>query len=122
MTLTLRVDNAPPVTRRARMLLIGNVGRLQGGIPILPDARPDDGLLDIAVLMPPKRISWIPLGWALLRRRPTPPLMELFHANRLDISSTRQHPCEVDGDLLPPARALTTTVLPAALWCCAPEG
>jgi diacylglycerol kinase family enzyme len=122
MTLTLRVDNAPPVTRRARMLLIGNVGRLQGGIPMLPGARPDDGLLDIAVLMPPKRISWIPLGWALARRRPTPPLMELFHANRLDISSTHRHPCEVDGDLLPPARALTTTVLPAALWVCAPEG
>jgi diacylglycerol kinase family enzyme len=121
MALTLRVDDAPPVTRRARMLLIGNVGRLQGGIPMLPDARPDDGLLDVALLMPPKRISWIPLAWALLRRQPTPPLMELFRANRLDISSTRQHPCEVDGDLLPPARALTTTLLPAALWVCAPE-
>jgi diacylglycerol kinase family enzyme len=121
MTLSLGVDEAPPVTRSARMLLIGNVGRLQGGIPMLPGARPDDGLLDIAVLMPPKRISWIPLAWALLRRKPTPPLMELFHANRLDISSTRRHPCEVDGDLLPPARALTATVLPAALWVCAPQ-
>jgi diacylglycerol kinase family enzyme len=121
MTLTLRIDDTPPVTRRARMLLIGNVGRLQGGIPMLPGARPDDGLLDIAVLMPPKRVSWIPLGWALLRRQPTPPLMELFHANRLDISSTRQHPCEVDGDLLPPARSLTTSVRPAALLVCAPE-
>jgi diacylglycerol kinase family enzyme len=122
MTLTLRVDDRPPVTRHARMLLIGNVGRLQGGIRMLPGARPDDGLLDVAVLMPPQRISWIPLAWALLRRQPTPPLMELFRANRLDMSSTRQHPCEVDGDLLPPARALTTTVLPAALWVCVPEG
>jgi diacylglycerol kinase family enzyme len=121
MTLTLRVDNAPPVTRRARMLLIGNVGRLQGGIPILPDARPDDGLLDIAVLMPPKRISWIPLGWALLRRQPTPPLMELFQATRVEITSARSHPSELDGELLRPTQAMTATVHPAALWVCSPE-
>jgi diacylglycerol kinase family enzyme len=121
MTLTLRVDNAPPVTRRARMLLIGNVGRLQGGIPMLPGARPDDGLLDIAVLMPPKRISWIPLGWALLRRKPTPPLMELFHTTQIEVTSARSHPSELDGELLRPTQTMTATIRPAALWVCARE-
>jgi diacylglycerol kinase family enzyme len=121
MTLTLRVDDAPPITRRARTLLIGNVGRLQGRIPVLPHARPDDGLLDVAVLMPPRRVSWIPLGWALVRRRPSPPLLELFHVTRLEVTSARSHPCELDGELLPPARVLTATVRPAALWVCAPH-
>ena len=119
MTLTLRVDDGQPVTRRARMLLIGNVGRLQGGIPVLPGARPDDGLLDIAVLMPPRRLSWIPLAWAIPRRRPTPPLMELFRANRLQVTSPRHHLCELDGELLTAASTLIATIRPSALWVCA---
>jgi diacylglycerol kinase family enzyme len=119
MTLTLRVDEGQPVTRRARMLLIGNVGRLQGGIPVLPGARPDDGLLDIALLMPPRRLSWIPVAWGLLRQQPTPPLMELFRANRLHVTSPHHHLCELDGDLLTAAGTLTATIRPSALWVCA---
>jgi YegS/Rv2252/BmrU family lipid kinase len=121
MTLTVRLDSGEPVTRRARMLLIGNVGRLQGGIPVLPQALPDDGLLDIAVLMPPRRVSWVPLAWALLRRTPAPPLLELFQATRVDVSSIHKHPSELDGELLQPLAAVTATVRPAALWVCAPK-
>jgi diacylglycerol kinase family enzyme len=115
MALTLRVGADPPITRRARMLLIGNVGRLQGGVPVLPGARPDDGVLDIVVLMPPRRTSWIPLAWALLRRAPAPPLMELFRADRIEVSSAVRHPCELDGELLSPTAGLTATIRPGAL-------
>jgi diacylglycerol kinase family enzyme len=121
MTLTMRIDGGPPLTRRARMLLIGNVGRLQGGIRVFPQARPDDGLLELAVLMPPRRRSLIPLGWSLLRRRPTPPLMDVFRALEIQVSSDRPHLRELDGDLMTAADALTATIRPGALWVCAPE-
>jgi diacylglycerol kinase family enzyme len=120
MALTLQADGRPPVTRRARMLLVGNVGRLQGGVRILPDARPDDGLLDVAVLMPPRRRSWLPLAWQLARRRPIPPLLEVFRATRVEVCSDRRHPRELDGDLVPPSDALSVTIRPGALWVCAP--
>jgi diacylglycerol kinase (ATP) len=71
---------------------------------VLPTARPDDALLDVAVLMPPERVSWISLAWALLRRNPTLPLMELFRGNHLVLTSTRNHLCQVDGELIPPRR------------------
>ena len=72
MQVSISLDGGPPFTRRARSVLVGNVGELRGGLRLLPGARPDDGLLDVAVLMPPRRRSWLPLAWSLLRHSPPP--------------------------------------------------
>jgi diacylglycerol kinase family enzyme len=121
MQVSISLDGAPPFTRRARSVLVANVGGLRGGLRLLPDARPDDGLLDVAVLMPPRRRSWLPLAWSLLLRRPTAPVMETFQARRVEIISDRQHPRELDGELIEPSQTLTAAVRPAALWLCVPQ-
>ena len=121
MRVSISLDDGPPFTRRARTVLVGNVGELRGGLRLLPGARPDDGLLDVAVLMPPRRRSWLPLAWSLLRHRPTAPVMETFQARQVEISSDTEHPRELDGDLIEPSRTLTATVRPAALWMCVPR-
>ncbi len=121
MQVSISLDGAPPFTRRARSVLVGNVGELRGGLRLLPDAQPDDGLLDVAVLMPPRRRSWLPLAWSLIRHRPTAPLLETFQAKQVQITSDRQQPRELDGDLIEPAHTLTATVRPAALWLCVPR-
>ena len=46
----LRLDGGEELTRRAQGVLVANLGKIQGGLPILPDAVPDDGQFDIAVL------------------------------------------------------------------------
>jgi undecaprenyl-diphosphatase len=124
MQVSISLDHAPPFTRRARTVLVANVGRLRGGLRLLPDAQPDDGLLDVAVLMPPRRRSWLLLAWALIRHRPTAPVMETFQARYVEISSDREQPRELDGDLIEPSRTLTAAVCPAALWLCVaqPQG
>jgi diacylglycerol kinase family enzyme len=121
MQVSISLDGAPPFTRRARSVLIGNVGELRSGLRLLPGARPDDGLLDVAVLMPPRRRSWLPLAWSLLRHKHTTPAMETFQARHVTISSDQEHPRELDGDLIEPSRTLTAAVRPAALWMCVPE-
>jgi diacylglycerol kinase family enzyme/membrane-associated phospholipid phosphatase len=121
MQVSISLDHAPPFTRRARTVLVANVGRLQGGLRLLPGARPDDGLLDVAVLMPPRRRSWLPLAWSLLRHRPTVPVLETFQARHVEISCDREQPRELDGDLIEPSRTFTAAVRPAALWLCVPE-
>ena len=121
MQVSISLDGAPPFTRRARSVLVGNVGGLRAGLRLLPDARPDDGLLDVAVLMPPRRRSWLPLAWSLIWHRPTAPLMETFQARQVQIVSDQQHPREFDGDLIEPSHTLTATVRPAALWLCVPR-
>src|SRR5712691_12127040 len=38
------------IYRRARTVLVANVGRITGGLELLPGAVPEDGLLDVAIL------------------------------------------------------------------------
>jgi diacylglycerol kinase family enzyme len=121
MTVEISLDHTAPVTCRARTVLIGNVGRLQGGARLLPDAVPDDGLLDIAVLMPPRRRDWLRLAWALLRHRRTTPVMTVSRAAHIEITSDRPQPRELDGDPITPSRTLVASVRPGALWVCVPE-
>src|SRR2546429_1395937 len=112
----------PPLRRRARTVLVGNVGKLQGGIRLLPDAQPDDGWLDVAVLTPHTIRHWLAVAWGVMRRRRDIARMETFRARHVEVFSTRPQPRELDGDLIEPARTLDVTIRPAALWLCVPAG
>jgi YegS/Rv2252/BmrU family lipid kinase len=120
MNVTVQLDDDPPIHRRARAVLVGNVGGLPGGLRLLPDAEPDDGILDVAILMPARRRNWLTLAWALVRRRRIQPAIETFRATHVTVISDRPQPRELDGDLIEPSDRLTATVCPAALWVCVP--
>jgi len=121
MRLRITLDGRPAFTRRPRTVIVGNVGRLQGGMRLLNDARPDDGLLDVAVLSPRSLRHWAALGWGVLRRKDTVTRMETFTAARVEIRSTRNQPRQLDGDLIDPGRDLIVTVRPKALLLCVPQ-
>jgi len=101
-------------------VLIANVGKLTGGINLLPDAEPDDGLFDIAVISPRTIRHWLALGWGVLARRPSPRLLETFRAARVDLHTDRDEPWELDGDVLGSTRDLSVWIEPAALLICLP--
>jgi diacylglycerol kinase family enzyme len=118
----LRLDDRPPIDRTGQGVLIGNLGRLQGGLPIMPDARPDDGLLDVAVLQTRTLLDWLTLAVrVLLRRRRKDPQLELFQARRVEISCDRPQPVERDGDPAEARDHLVVEVVPAALTLCVPR-
>ncbi|SDY39292.1 Diacylglycerol kinase family enzyme [Micromonospora pattaloongensis] len=121
MRVSIRIDDRRPVRRRARTVLVANVGRLQGGVRLLPDAEPDDGYLDVAVLTPRTLRHWFSLGWAVLLRRRRVPRMEVFRGRHVEITSRRPQPCELDGDLIGRGRTLRVDVRPQALWLCVPQ-
>ncbi len=106
MRVRIRLDGGKPLRRRARTVLIGNVGKLQGGIPLLPDAQPDDGWLDVAVLTPNTLGHWAAMAWGVVRRRRDVRRMETFRARHVEVFSNRTQPRELDGDLIEPARTL----------------
>ncbi|MEH1012959.1 diacylglycerol kinase family protein [Micromonospora sp. CPCC 206060] len=121
MRVQIRIDDQPPLRRRARSVLVANVGRLQGGVRLLTGAEPDDGYLDVAVLTPRTLRHWAALGWALLRRQGRIPRMEVFRGKRVEITSNRPQPRELDGDLIEPDRTLRVEVRPEAFWLCVPR-
>jgi diacylglycerol kinase family enzyme len=121
MRVRIALDGGTPLRRRARTVLVGNVGRLQGGIPLLPDAEPDDGYLDVAVLSPRTLGHWLALAWGVLRRRRDVSRLETFRAQRIEVYSSRVQPRELDGDVIEPGRLLSVAVKPASLCLCVPE-
>jgi len=116
MKVTMSLDDEVPFQRRARLVLIGNVGRIQGGIPLLPDASPDDGQLDVVVLAPRGLVDWIRIAMnILMRRRRANVRIERFRAKKVNVRTERPHPRELDGETISPGTALDAEIEPAAV-------
>lgn len=118
------LDGLPAFSRLAQGMLVGNLGRLQGGLEVLPGAEPDDGVLDVGVLQTRSLAGWLRLAFRVLLRRGRrgagPPL-ELFRATRVEIDCSRPQPIERDGDPAPPRRHFAVQILPGALTLCVPQ-
>ncbi|MFE9560148.1 diacylglycerol kinase family protein [Streptomyces sp. NPDC006487] len=131
--LTVRVDGGRRLRRRARMVVIGNVGTLQGGLPLLPAARPDSGRLEVVLFDPRGPAGWLTaaghLASRLLRRHPPAGpgpaapdgrseaggALEYFSATRIDVRCAVPQPRELDGDAVSDGVRLTAEIEPGAL-------
>lgn len=115
----LRVDSSPPRRIRALGVLVGNVGELQGGMALLPDADPSDGRVDVIVLSPRGWLDVLLLAWRIVRRRPNDgPQALIAQGRRVEIRADRAVPLEFDGDYAGEQQTLTVTVLPNAVTIC----
>lgn len=95
----ISIDGAEPVHRRARTVLIGNVGSLQAGIPLLPDAVIDDGVLDVVVIAPRRFLGWVSLTWRVLTKHPrTDDRLDRFTGRSVIVKAAHPTPRQLDGD------------------------
>jgi diacylglycerol kinase family enzyme len=93
------VDGGEWTRHRARTVLIGNVGYLQAGMPLLPDAAIDDGVLDVVLLHPSRFLSWIPLAVRVLRKgRRTDDLVNRMTGRTVSVRAHTDTPRQLDGD------------------------
>jgi diacylglycerol kinase family enzyme len=121
MRVAIRLDDDPPLRRRARSVLVANVGRLQAGVRLLASAQPDDGKFDVAVVAPRSLVHWARLAWAVLRGKERVPRMDVLRASRVEITSDRDQPRQLDGDAIASDRSLTVTMRPGDLELCVPQ-
>ena len=122
MRVRLRIDGGPPLRRPARTVLVGNVGRLQGGLELLPDAAVDDGLLDVVVVAPRTLRDWIRVAWRVLRRHRTQDRhLERFRGRSVLVEADRIVPRQMDGEVIDDGRSLDTRIEPGALVVRTPQ-
>ncbi len=113
---TVRLDGREPLVRRARCVVVGNAGLLPGGFVLLPEARCDDGWLDVGILAPSGVLGWPRVaGLVLTRSRRAGGQLERFRARRVEISAATDLPRQVDGEVIAPGRALAVSVCPGVL-------
>lgn len=104
------VDGADFTRHRARTIVVGNVGYLQGGMPLIPDAEIDDGKIDVVLLYPRMFLSWLPLAVRILgRRRRTDELVDRMRGGTVVVRAAADTPRQLDGDLIAPGRELSCT-------------
>jgi len=101
------VDDGEFTKHRARTIVVGNVGFLQAGMPLLPDATIDDGVLDVVILHPRKFLSWIPLAVRVLAKSQTvDELIDRRTGSRVRIKAATDTPRQLDGDSIGEGREL----------------
>ena len=103
----ISVDGGEPTTHRARTIVVGNVGYLQAGMPLLPDATIDDGQLDVVILYPRRFLSWLPMVYRVLAKRTrTDDTLNRMTGRTVSIRAASETPRQLDGDSVGPGREL----------------
>ena len=101
------VDGGPFTKHRARTLVIGNVGHLQAGMPLIPDAAIDDGQLDVVMLYPRRFLSWLPIAARVLtRNKRTDETITRMTGREVIVRTQAPAPRQLDGDLIAPGKEL----------------
>ncbi|MCW2765017.1 MAG: phosphoesterase, PA-phosphatase related protein [Nocardioides sp.] len=103
----ISVDGEEVTRHRARTVVVGNVGFLQAGMPLLPDAAIDDGLLDVVILHPRRFLSWLPLAYRVLAKQSrTDDTINRMTGRTIVVRASIDTPRQLDGDSIGPGREL----------------
>jgi YegS/Rv2252/BmrU family lipid kinase len=112
---TVSADGGRRRRMRASTLVVGNVGWLRGGLPLLPDARPDDGMLDAVVLIAGGPARWLAVAAAIVLRRQAHGKIYRVKFTELQVSLDHEQAWELDGEVMGSSRQLTVVAQPGAL-------
>ncbi len=119
--LQIRADNNIDAQYRAASVTMANVGQLQAGLSLIPDAQPDDGLLDIAVVEAYAFPDWLRVFWSVIRRRVwEEPNVSLLKVEKAVLEFARSQPFQFDGESAGRIRRLEVEVLPGAVQVMVP--
>jgi diacylglycerol kinase family enzyme len=117
-----RLDSARTHRTTVHTFIVGNCGSLPANMVLMPDAKIDDGLLDIVMLRPEGALGWLRIwfrvAWenGILRRMPagrrllgdSKPIRPLLYATSTTVDATfgRPEKIELDGDAFGEATAI----------------
>jgi diacylglycerol kinase family enzyme len=106
---------------RASCVLLANVGHIRKEISVVHGAKPDDGLLNVAVIRAKSIGEWIQVAARItLRRRWGDVRVKTYRARHIEITSKSPQHLEYDGEVGEPLTHLAIEVAPGAITVCVP--
>lgn len=112
----LELDGREKVHVLAKTVLVTNVGRTMGALPLAPDARVDDGLLDVIVFtfvtLPELVVLFVRALFGGLKQDPH---VCFYQAKTVRLHASRPMPVQVDGELIARTTPFSIEVVPGAL-------
>ena len=118
----IAVDGAPWYAGDASCILIGNVGRLFGGVEVFEDARPDDGRLELGVVHAEGVADWVrTLARTAVGHAERSPLVQATSGRSVKVKLNRKVLYEIDGGDREKVKKFTVKVRPEAVVVCVPR-
>jgi YegS/Rv2252/BmrU family lipid kinase len=116
-------DEKRTMRRRAKSVMVANMGRLQAGVEVVPDAHPDDGVLELAILEAENVGDWLRLAFNAVRGKlRDDPSVEYRHVRKVAIEMSVPMPMQFDGEESDKRhRAFTVEVVPSAVEVMVPK-
>ena len=117
MRMRVRVDDGEEFSFYGRTCIIANVGMLTGGFSLLPEAKPDDGKLEVLVLDPTTLVDYARTSWGVFRGLPNAadPARTLFRGTKAVVTTHRSQSRQIDGDLVSDGHGFVVRIKPDAL-------
>jgi len=102
--------------RNAVVSLLASCGQLPGNLGLIPDARPDDGILHVYVAFPTRPTHWLRAAIRILTRRPQKDdHVRIWTGKRVEIRLQESDAYQLDGDVEGQGRVLVAEVDPGSL-------
>jgi YegS/Rv2252/BmrU family lipid kinase len=118
----IKVDGTAWYADEASCVLVGNVGRVAGGVTAFDDAKPDDGCLDVGVASARGAAQWArTMGRMALGRSADSPFVHMTRARRVDVKLREPLMYELDGGARTAVKKIRVEVAPAAVKVCLPR-
>jgi diacylglycerol kinase (ATP) len=117
----IEVDGRRFFTGRVSCVLVGNVGKVLGGIEAFSGARPDDGALELGVVTAGNLVQWArTLGRLALGDAERSPFVAVTRGKNFQVRFGRPLPYELDGGARPAVRKMRIKVRPSSIRICVP--
>jgi diacylglycerol kinase (ATP) len=118
----IEVDGSDWYEGSVTCILLGNLGDIFGGVEVFPDARPDDGLLELGVVTAQGLLEWTRTLTRTAVGDPTrSPFVRTTKAKSVKVKLDRKVRYELDGGDRSKVRSFDVKVEAGALNVCVPR-
>jgi diacylglycerol kinase (ATP) len=117
----IQVDGTDWYEGRTTCILLGNLGRVVGGVRVFPDARPDDGVLELGIVTAEGLLQWTrTLARTAIGDPNRSPFVRTTKASSVQVALDRKVRYQLDGGDRSKVKSFRAEVEERALKVCVP--